>query len=249
MAIYTFVTLLQGLTVPFIPTPAHHRRLAKNVVEITLSRPSGLTLDELRHHIEIFNFERDWNITVMLQNNDIFRRHKRLVVFDLDSTLIQHETIDELAKFVGVEKEVSRITARAMNGELDFEASLRARCGLLRGVPEGVWGELEREVKFMPGARELTRGLKRLGVKMAVCSGGFQPLCEWVKRELGLDYAEANNLVVDREKEQLTGELEGRIVHAERKREVLEMLAGEMGVPLSQVSSNIKWLWKMEADG
>lgn len=194
MAIYSFIEILRQLTIPWKASRSFHRRLSDNVVEIHTSRPESLSLSELRRHFNIYQFEQQWNIIATLQPNDIWRTHKRLVVFDLDSTLIMHETIDELAKFVGVEKEVSAITARAMNGELDFTASLKERCKLLNGVPSGVWEELQKVVEFTPGARELARALKVLGYKTAVVSGGFVPLAEWVRAELGLDYAFANQV-------------------------------------------------------
>ena len=121
-------------------------------------------------------------------------RPLRLAVFDLDSTLIEQEVIDELAATIGAGEAVAAITERAMRGELDFAASLEARVRLLEGVRADVWETLKQRITFAEGARELCRALKRLGVKMAVFSGGFMPIAEWVKGELGLDRAVANQV-------------------------------------------------------
>ena len=112
----------------------------------------------------------------------------------MDSTLINHEVIDELARTIGVSDLVSAITERAMAGELDFAASLKERVALLKGVKTDVWEDLKGVITFSSGARELCRALKKLGVKMAVLSGGFQPMADWAKEELGLDYAYANHV-------------------------------------------------------
>lgn len=180
-------------------------------------------------------------IELVLQPQDLYALHRApgLAVFDMDSTLIQQEVIDELARAVGRYEQVAAITEAAMRGEApytDFEASLRARVGLLKGVPTGIWEELRTGViRFTPGARELVRVLKGAGWKCAVLSGGFTPLAEWVRRELGLDYAFANHLV--EEGGVLTGELvEGMpIIHAEKKRELLGWIAEKEGIPLERV--------------
>ena len=119
-----------------------------------------------------------------------------LALFDMDSTLIQQEVIDELARSVGLFPAVSAITARAMNGELDFEASLRERVALLRGVKVSIWDELKLEgrITITEGAKKLVQRLRELGAKTAVASGGFLPMAEWLKGELGLDHAFANHV-------------------------------------------------------
>lgn len=163
-------------------------------MEIALTMPENLSITDLRRHEDIFAFEQKWNVEVILQPNNLYRRYRRLAVFDMDSTLIQQECIDEIAKSVGVSDKVSAITARAMNGELDFEQSLRERVRLLKGVPGSVFDELKPKLTLTPGAKELCKALKRLGYKMAVLSGGFQPLAEYIKDQLGLDYAYANEV-------------------------------------------------------
>ncbi|MDI1486997.1 MAG: Phosphoserine phosphatase [Ramalina farinacea] len=166
----------------------------------------------------------------------------RLAVFDMDSTLITQEIIDELARSINATAAVSAITSRAMNGEIDFAESLRQRVGMLRGVrvPD-VWEDLKRSITIAPGARELIAALKAGGCVTAVVSGGFIPMAEWLKEELGLDYAVANVLQTapaDGEMgyEHLTGELDpaAPIVTPELKRTTLLELAERHGVPVAE---------------
>lgn len=192
-------------------------------------------LETFRRHERVSRFERMWNLEIVWQADTVHRRYKRLAVFDMDSTLIQQEVIDLIASIIGVEKDVSAITAAAMNGELDFEASLRARCNLLKGVPSTVWNTLKQRISLNEGVPELIRALKRLGFKTAVLSGGFTPLTGWVAQRLGLDYAFANHLVVSEDGSQLTGELTGEIVHAEKKRQHVLEIAEKEGISLDQV--------------
>lgn len=209
------------------------------IMEVTFSPPPNpeyLPFELLSKHESIYKFEREWNCEVILQPTSIYRRHKRLCVFDMDSTLIQQEVIDEIAAFIGVQDQVSAITARAMNGELDFSASLKARVALLKGVPSDVFERLKPKITITPGARELCKCLKRLGFTLAVLSGGFQPLADWLAGELGLDFAFANHLISDPETNTLTGELdpEKTIVNAEYKQSLLMSLASGKGIPLAQ---------------
>ncbi|KAI9819163.1 MAG: hypothetical protein M1827_007319 [Pycnora praestabilis] len=237
-----FLKILEDLQQPYRRITSSHRCLDSQthprVMEITFSPPPNpeyLTFEEMRKHESIWLFEREWNVEVVFQRENVFRKHKRLAVFDMDSTLIQHEVIDEIARIVGVEKEVSAITARAMNGELDFTDSLQARVALLKGVPADVFEKLKSVIKITLGARDLCMVLKRLGFKTAVLSGGFMPLTGWLARELGIDYAFANNLVSDPTTSTLTGALEGPIVDATRKANLLASIASENGIPLRQV--------------
>lgn len=165
--------------------------------------------------------------------DDSLARAPRLVVFDMDSTLIEQECIDLLASYAGVEAEVSAITRRAMNGELDFTASLAARVALLKGLPESVFEEVRKRITFAPGARELCRALKKLGATMAVISGGFVPLASYVQKELGIDYMHSNNLAVEEGK--LTGTTYGPVVDGARKRELLLGIQKELGCRIEQV--------------
>lgn len=198
LAIFEFIQTLDELMVPYQKLYACHRTLDSTsmpkVVEIAFYLPQMLDLTDLRRHEDIWGFEKKWGIEVILQRNDVFRRHKRLAVFDMDSTLIQQEVIDEIARFIGKEEMVSRITERSVNGEIDFTESLKQRCALLRGVPATVYEQLKPVITFNPGAEELCKALKNLGYKLAVVSGGFLPLANHIKNELGLDYAYANQV-------------------------------------------------------
>jgi len=170
---------------------------------------------------------------VSLQRESLYRRSKRLVVLDMDSTLIRIEVIDELARAAGVGPEVSRITERAMQGEMDYDESLRQRVGLLKGLDVAVLDQIASDLPLTDGAETLIRVLKRLGYKIAVISGGFSRAAEALKRRLGVDYAYSNNLEVQQGK--LTGRVVGPIVNAQRKAELLETIAQAEGVLLDQV--------------
>lgn len=209
-----------------------------SIVEITVSPtpdPAYLSLDDLRKHELIYRFEREWNVDVILQLDTVLRRYPRLVVFDMDSTLIEQEVIDLIAASIGVEDKVSAITARAMNGELDFSGSFKERVALLKGVDADIFTKLRSVITPTKGARELIRALKRLGVKTAVVSGGFIPLTQWLADDLGIDYAFANTIASDPATGKLTGEVIGTIVNAETKRDLLLEIAVKEKVKLQQV--------------
>ena len=170
---------------------------------------------------------------VAVQEERLERRIKRLVVIDVDSTLIQDEVIDLLARAAGVEEEVRAVTEAAMEGELDFEEALRARVELLAGLELAEVERIAREVRFTPGARTLVRTLKRLGMQIAIVSGGFTRVTEALAAELGVDHARANTLeVVDG---RLTGRLVGEVVDRAAKARILEEVAARAGIPLDQV--------------
>ncbi len=211
------------------------------VVELTLSpapSPDYLSLADLRKHELIYRFEREWNIDVVLQPDTLWRRYPRLAVFDMDSTLITQEVIDLLAATItdppDLAARVADITHRAMLGELEFDAAFRKRVALLKGLPATIFEELRPVLDVTKGVPQLLGALKRLGVKTAVLSGGFLPLTSWLAGELGIDYAHANEVVID-DSGRLTGEVKGTIVGKERKREFLLEIAKKEGVPLEQV--------------
>lgn len=230
-------TIIPGLQRDSITTKRLEATKQCRVAELTfpLASPEAVTLDSLRRHEAVAQFERQWSVECVFQADTIYRRYKRLAVFDMDSTLIQQEVIDEIASLIGVEKEVSAITAAAMNGELDFEASLRARCKLLKGVPSTVFETLKPRITLNEGVKELITALKRLGFKTAVLSGGFTPLTGWMGEQLGLDYAFANHLVVSDDGATLTGELTGEIVHAQKKRQHVLEISDKENILLEQV--------------
>lgn len=173
------------------------------------------------------------HIDVAIQREGLNRRAKRLVVIDVDSTLIQNEIIDLLAEQAGAGDQVAEITERAMAGSLDFEASLRERVALLKGLTEEDRDTVLTRVSFTPGARTFVRTLKRLGYTVAAVSGGFTFFADYVARELGLDYAYANQLV--HTDGVLTGELTGSIVDRGGKATLLRELAKLEKIPLEQV--------------
>ena len=161
---------------------------------------------------QLLAISKEEEVDIAFQRDGIERWGRRMVVFDMDSTLIQQEVIDELAKQCGVEETVAEITERAMRGELDFHQSLKERVALLKGYnSDKLFDSVKRNLVYTPGAQQLCHTLKRLGYKMAVISGGFLPCAREVQRKLGLDYAFANTLATDKDGN-LTGETVGAVV-------------------------------------
>jgi phosphoserine phosphatase len=205
---------------------------AFNSFEIVLSLPSG---EDRAHALrtDLIAAGSARGIDVALQEETLTRRAKRLIVMDMDSTLIRIECIDELARMHGVVDQVSDITRRAMLGELDFEASLRARVALLTGMPWAQVQQIADDLPIMEGAEKLIAVLKGLGMKTAVISGGFTFAAEALQRRLGLDYAYANTLEV--KDGVLTGRVKDPIVTAQRKADLLEGLALQERISLEQI--------------
>ncbi|KOG77182.1 phosphoserine phosphatase SerB [Streptomyces varsoviensis] len=171
-------------------------------------------------------------VDVAVVASGLQRRAQRLVVMDVDSTLIQDEVIELFAAHAGCEAEVAEVTAQAMRGELDFAQSLHARVALLAGLDESVIDKVRSEVRLTPGARTLIRTLKRLGYQVGVVSGGFTQVTDDLQERLGLDFASANTLeVVDGK---LTGRVTGEIVDRAGKARLLRRFAAEAKVPLDQ---------------
>jgi phosphoserine phosphatase len=174
----------------------------------------------------------DTGVDIAVEPAGLRRRAKRLVVLDVDSTLIRDEAIDVLAAHAGVAEEVAAITARAMAGELDFARSLHERVALLAGLPETVVDQVRAALTLTPGARTFVRTLRRLGYYVGVVSGGFTTFTDRFVAELGLDFAAANELeIVDGA---VTGRVLGRVVDRAGKADALRRFADEFGVPLSQ---------------
>jgi phosphoserine phosphatase len=172
------------------------------------------------------------SIDIAIQPDGLGRRSQRLVVLDVDSTLIQHEVIDLLAAEAGCAEQVASITERAMAGELDFEASLRARVALLEGLDEAALARALERMTLTPGAKTFVRTLRRMGFRVAIVSGGFTYFTDHLRRRLHIDHAFANKLeVVDGK---LTGRVRGRVVDRRRKAELLERVARKEGIPLDQ---------------
>ena len=173
------------------------------------------------------------NIDVAFQRDTVYRRNRRLVCFDMDSTLIEAEVIDELAKAAGVGQQVSEITEAAMRGELDFKQSFARRMALLKGLDESVLAGIAADLRITEGAEKLISSLKKLGYKTAILSGGFNYFGRYLQQKLGIDYVYANELhIVDGK---VTGEVKGIVVDGQRKAELLTMLAQQEGIALEQV--------------
>ncbi|MFY9865181.1 MAG: phosphoserine phosphatase SerB [Trebonia sp.] len=174
----------------------------------------------------------DSGVDVAVQRGGLHRRAMRLIVMDVDSTLIQEEVIDLLAARAGCADEVAKITESAMRGELDFAASLRERTALLAGLDASVLDAVRASLRLTPGARTLIRTLKRLGYKCGIVSGGFTAVIEPLADSLGIDYVAANTLEVADGK--LTGRVLDPVIDREGKTEALRRFARTAGVPLSQ---------------
>jgi phosphoserine phosphatase len=188
-------------------------------------------LDRLRENLMQAGQEHRFDVAV--QEESLERRLKRMVVIDVDSTLIQDEVIDLLAEAAGVAEEVKAITDQAMEGEVEFAEALRRRVALLGGLDVDVVTRIAREVRLTPGARTLIRTLKRMGMKIAIVSGGFSHVTDFLASELGVDHAVANVLEVADGK--LTGGLVGEVVDRAGKARILKEIAEKEGIPLEQV--------------
>ncbi len=169
---------------------------------------------------------------VAVQNDSIFRTNRRLVAFDMDSTLIQMEVIDELARLAGVGEKVAAITEAAMRGKLDFETSFRHRLSLLRGLPVSVLDDLANRLPVTSGVPRLMRTLKSLGYKTAILSGGFTYFARRLQRDFGFDYIAANEL--DVQNGALTGKALGRVVTGNKKAELLREIARREEISMEQ---------------
>ncbi|MEU4205706.1 phosphoserine phosphatase SerB [Streptomyces sp. NPDC045470] len=205
-------------------------RLAKYPVTAVEFAVSGTPTEPLR--TALATEAAALGVDVAVVASGLQRRAQRLVVMDVDSTLIQDEVIELFAAHADCEREVAEVTAAAMRGELDFEESLHARVALLKGLDAGVVELVRKEVRLTPGARTLVRTLKHLGYQVGVVSGGFTQVTDALQEELGLDFASANTLeIVDGK---LTGKVTGEIVDRAGKARLLRRFAHEAGVPLAQ---------------
>ncbi|AMQ82510.1 MULTISPECIES: phosphoserine phosphatase SerB [Pseudomonas] len=192
----------------------------------------GEAADPQALRAEFLSVAQELNVDIAFQEDSLFRRNRRLAVFDMDSTLIEAEVIDELAKAAGVGDQVSQITERAMAGELDFRASFKERLALLKGLDVSVLDSIGASLRLTEGAETLFAELKRLGYKTAILSGGFTYFAKQLQARLGIDYVFANELeVVDGK---CTGVAIEPIVDAQRKADLLKQLAEKEGLRLEQ---------------
>ncbi|MBN2780697.1 MAG: phosphoserine phosphatase SerB [Candidatus Marinimicrobia bacterium] len=193
----------------------------------------GIPADEEKMKSEFYNLTQDIEADIAFQHDDIYRKNRRLVCFDMDSTLIQAECIVELAKRHGVGKEVHEVTEAAMRGELDFKESFTKRVALLKGLDVSVMQEIADELVITEGAERLIGSLKAFGYKIAVLSGGFTFFARELQKKLGIDYIYANDLEVADGK--LTGNYLGDVVDGERKAQLMKLIAQMEHIQLEQV--------------
>ena len=193
----------------------------------------GQPVDLAQMHSRFLQISSELDMDVAFQVDGIYRRHRRVVVLDMDSTLVQGEIIDELAIAAGVGEQVAAITKRAMHGELDFSASFRQRVALLAGLPASRLDEIAAQVPLTEGAQRLIDTLKRLGYRVAILSGGFTYFAHHLQKALGIDEVFANELdIVDGK---VSGQVVSDIVDAQRKADLLCQIAEAEGVGLEQV--------------
>ena len=193
---------------------------------------SGTIEDKPSMTASFMEISRALDVDISFQEDNIYRRNRRLVCFDMDSTLIQTEVIDELADLAGVGEQVRAITEAAMNGELDFNESFKQRMALLEGLSEEVLQTVAENLPLTKGAHRLMRALKYYGYKTAILSGGFTYFGKYLQKELGIDYVHANELeIVDGK---LTGKYLGEIVNGEKKAEFLKAIAEKEGIHINQ---------------
>jgi len=199
-------------------------------VELTINVNEVKNLSRLKSRVIAKSHEL--NIDLALQKMEAYRKNKRLVFFDMDSTLVDMEIIDEMAQRAGVFKEVSRITEKAMRGDIDFEESLTQRVALLKGLKVEELEKIRNEIKLSEGAEDLVYTLKKLGFRLGLVSGGFDYFSDFLKEKLGLDFSYANQLEI--KNGTLTGKVLGKIVDNTYKAKIVNMVSSEEGVLLDQ---------------
>jgi phosphoserine phosphatase len=193
---------------------------------------TGEIQDKQKMTASFMDISRNLDVDISFQEDNIYRRNRRLVCFDMDSTLIQTEVIDELAMLAGVGDEVKAITESAMNGEIDFKESFIKRMALLEGLSESVLQNVAENLPITKGAHRLMKALKYYGYKTAILSGGFTYFGKYLQKELGIDYVYANQLEIIDGK--LTGKYLGEIVDGDKKAQYLKTIAEKEGLHINQ---------------
>ncbi|MBF1523249.1 MAG: phosphoserine phosphatase SerB [Prevotella salivae] len=226
----------QGLNIDFIRRMTgrisikHPEKNVRSCIEFSLrGNPKNRSLMQSK----LMHLASEQEIDFSFQRDDMYRRMRRLICFDMDSTLIQTECIDELAMRAGVGDKVKAITERAMRGEIDFKESFTQRVSLLKGLDISVMKDIAEHLPITEGADRLMSVLKRCGYKIAILSGGFTYFGEQLRRRYGIDYVYANELEID-ENGKLTGRYIGDIVDGKRKAELLKLIAQVEQVNLAQ---------------
>ena len=208
----------------------HPERNVRACIEFSLR---GNPADTAAMQKELMNMSQEMAVDFSFQHDDMYRRMRRLICFDMDSTLIQTECIDELAKRAGVGEKVSEITARAMHGEIDFKESFKERVALLKGLDASVMKDIAENMPITEGTDRLMSVLKTCGYKIAILSGGFTYFGEYLRKKYGIDYVYANELEIG-DDGKLTGRYVGDIVDGQRKAELLKLIAQVERVNLAQ---------------
>ncbi len=203
--------------------------LPKACIQITVS---GSLAEPGQLRGQLFKISEETGIDISIHMDDIYRHARRLVVFDMDSTLIQGEVINILAQHAGAGGQVAEITAAAMNGEMDFKESFTRRVALLKGLDEKVLAATARNLTLTEGAERVISTLKRLGYKIGIISGGFDYFGEYLQNKLGLDYVFANVLEIKDGK--VTGNITGDIIDGPKKAEILKTIATVENISLQQ---------------
>ena len=203
--------------------------LPKACVQFTVS---GTQADPTRLRADLLKISEETGIDISSHTDDIYRHARKLVVFDMDSTLIQAEVIDILAQQAGAGEEVAKITAATMRGEMDFKESLTRRVALLKGLDEKALAQVARQLVLTEGAERLVNTLKRLGFKIGIISGGFDYFGDYLQRKLGLDYVFAN--VLEIENGRVTGNITGDIIDGPKKAEILRTITTVENISLQQ---------------
>ena len=193
---------------------------------------TGTIVDKTIMTASFMEISRTLDVDISFQEDNMYRRNRRLVCFDMDSTLIQAEVIDELAELAGVGQQVRAITEAAMNGEIDFSESFKQRMALLKGLSEEVLQNVAENLPITKGAHRLMKALKYYGYKTAILSGGFTFFGKYLQKELGIDYLHANELEIIDGK--LTGNYLGEIVDGKKKAEYLRAIADKEGIHINQ---------------
>ena len=217
----------EKVNIEMISSLAHHDALS---VEMILNVNNASSLGRLKQQIMVKSHEL--NIDLALQKMEAYRKNKRLIFFDMDSTLVDMEITDEMARRAGVYREVSRITEKAMRGDFDFEESLIQRVALIKGLAVSELTEIRNNMRLSQGVEELTTTLRWLGYKLGVITGGFDFFSDYLKEKLGFDFAFANKLEI--KNGVLTGRIVGPIIDAAQKARIVNQTSCDQGILLDQ---------------
>ena len=236
MAKVTNVVAEQGMNIDGIqrltgrmPLTDKEQPLSKSCVEFSVR---GNPLNKEQMQSDFMQMAAEMEFDISMQEDNMYRRSRRLICFDMDSTLIETEVIDELAMRAGVGDKVKAITESAMRGEIDFNESFKERVALLKGLDESVMKDIAEHLPITEGVDRMMKVLKRAGYKTAILSGGFTYFGRYLKEKFGFDYVYANELEIENGK--LTGNYVGEIVNGRRKAELLKLIAQVENVNIAQ---------------